>query len=115
MRPLRILAVLLVSAFALAACEKVQENVALAPAAQSVEFAMDTPSENLYTLAGTVNGVAAGKNIQEAELSARNDAKNQAAAMGATLVVIDEDTGAVLLYQDKPKVTIRGRAFKPIQ
>ena len=121
MRPLRVPARLLLltaaltSLAALVACDKVQENVVLSPKAHAVEFAMDTPSENVYILVGSVTGEAAGTTIEEAESSARNDLRNKAAAIGASLVVIDEDDGAMLLYQDKSKITIKGRAFKSIE
>lgn len=115
MRSLRVFFQLAASAalaLSLAGCPKVAENVPLSPQGEQVEFAMETPSENLYAYAGDVVGEAAGKNVEEAEQSARNDVRNKAAAMGATLVVIDEDTGGMMLYTDKTKVTLRGRAFK---
>jgi hypothetical protein len=96
----------------LAACEKVQENVVLSPQGEQVEFAMETPSETVYTMLGQVTGEAAGATIEDAEASARNDARNQAAKLGATLIVIDQDDGSGMTYQDKKKVTIKARAFK---
>jgi hypothetical protein len=96
----------------LLACEQVQEHVVLSPAGAQVEFAAETPSDSVYTMIGPVTGQAAGKNIQEAEVSARNDTRNKAAAMGATLVVIDEDNGSLVRFQDMQEVTIKGRAFK---
>jgi hypothetical protein len=108
------LAVLLASALAsgLAACEKVQENVVLSPQGEQVEFAMETPSDSSYAMVGAVEGTAAGATVDDAEQSARNDVRNKAAALGASLVVVDEDDGAGMPYQDKTKVTIKGRAFK---
>jgi hypothetical protein len=97
---------------ALAACEKVQENVVLSPQGEQVEFAMETPSDTVYAMVGQVNAEGAGATIDDAETSARNDVRNKAAALGATLVVIDEDFGSDILYQNKKKVSIAGRAFK---
>ena len=87
----------------------------LSPQAETVEVAIDTPSENAYSLLGNVTAEAAGVTSDEAETSARNDLRNQAAAMGASLLVIDEDNDAMIPYANRQKVTITARAFKLIE
>lgn len=108
-RALRLLfATLLFSACAPA----VQEQVKLKPEAEQVEFAVETPSANAYSLVGKINADAAGREMDEAILSAKNDLRNQAAAMGATLVIVDETIPDKDFVREKRIVHLKGRAFK---
>jgi hypothetical protein len=90
------------------------DHVALQPAAEAVEFAMEPPSSNAYQLIGQVTGVAAANDPETAQAAAKNDLRNKAAAMGASLVTIDENLGEPLLLQEKTKVKLVGRAYKPV-
>ena len=84
----------------------------LKPEAMAVEFAMDTPSSNAYAMVGLITSDAAGKEIPEALESAKNDLRNKAAALGATLVTIDETTPDKDFVREKRIVHVKGRAFK---
>jgi hypothetical protein len=88
------------------------ENIALKPEAEAVEFAMDTPSPDAYTMVGVVKSDTAAKEIDAAILSARNDLRNKAAAMGASLVIVDETTPDRDIAREKRVVHLKGRAFK---
>jgi hypothetical protein len=90
------------------------EHVALEPAGEAVEFAMEPPSPNSYKLVGQVTGEAAANDLETAQVAAKNDLRNKAGALGATLVTIDDNTGTPELLQDKTKVKITGRAYKPV-
>jgi hypothetical protein len=108
-----ILCSLLALSSTVAACAPaVQENVVLKPEAMEVAFATETPSSNAYTLVGTINSTAAGKEMDDAILSAKNDLRNKAAAMGATLVMVDETAPDKDFVRDKRIVHLKGRAFK---
>jgi hypothetical protein len=89
-------------------------HVALQPAAEEVDFAVEPPSPNSFALVGKVVGVAAASDLDTATQAARNDLRNKAAALGATLVTIDEDVGTALPLQDKTKVRLVGRAYKSV-
>jgi hypothetical protein len=91
------------------------EHVALQPGAETVEIAMEPPSPSTFALVGQVTGSAAANDEQIAQQSAKNDLRNKAAAMGATLVTIDEDTGEAIPLQDKTKVKLVGRAYKSVE
>ncbi len=80
----------------------------------SVEFAMDAPSASSYRLLGPVVGEAAATDPDVAQQAARNDIRNKAAAMGGVLVTIDETLGEPMFLQDKTKVKLVGRAYKPV-
>ena len=97
---------------AVACAEQLPDHIALQPAAEHVEFAMEAPSQNTYQLIGPVTGVAAANDPEVAQTAARNDLRNKAAAMGASLVTIDENLGEPMLLQDKTKVKLVGRAYK---
>lgn len=84
----------------------------LKPEAASVEFAMDTPSSNSYTMVGVIKSDAAGKEIPEAMESAKNDLRNKAAALGATLVMIDDSIPDKDFVREKRIVHVTARAFK---
>jgi hypothetical protein len=88
--------------------------VQLQPAAQDVDFAMEPPSTATFMLVGEVTGVAAANDAEAAQDAARNDLRNKAAALGASLVTIDESIGQMMLLQDKTKVKLVGRAYKAI-
>jgi len=105
-------AILLPSLFACAA--QVPEKVELSPGAENVEFAYDKPSADAYKFLGEVVGVAEAKDPEEAQASAKNDLRNKAAAMGAVLVTIDENTGQAVLLVGKTRVKLVGRAYKPV-
>lgn len=108
----RIAIVLLPLVFSCA--EQLPDHVQLQPAAESVDFAMEPPSSATFTLVGKVTGVAAANDAEAAQAAARNDLRNKAAALGASLVTIDENTGEQMLLQDKTKVKLVGRAYKAI-
>jgi hypothetical protein len=98
---------------ALAACgPAMPENVVLKADAQNVEFATETPSPDAYSLVGTITSDTAGKEIDDAILSAKNDLRNKAAAMGATLVIVDETVPDKDFVREKRIVHLKGRAFK---
>jgi len=108
-------AVFVLLPFFLAACsEDLPSHVALMPAAEDVDFAMEPPSPNSYMLIGRVTGVAAANDVDVAQEAARNDLRNKAAVMGATLVTVDESTGEALPLQDKTRVKVTGRAYKSV-
>jgi hypothetical protein len=90
------------------------EKVELDPQAENVEFAFETPSPTGYKFVGEVTGVAISDDLEAAQTSARNDLRNKAAALGAVLVHIDEDTGQAVLLAHKMKVKLVGRAYKPV-
>jgi hypothetical protein len=90
------------------------EKVDLTPEAENVEFAFEKPSPTAYKFIGQVIGLAEANDLEAAQLSARNDLRNKAAAMGAMLVTIDEDTGKAVLLVNKTRVKLVGRAYKPV-
>lgn len=98
-----------------AACaEELPSHVQLAAGADNVEFAVEPPSKDGYRLVGTVKGVAAANDLDTATEAARNDLRNKAAALGATLVTVDENVGEPMPLQNKTKVKLVGRAYKPV-
>jgi hypothetical protein len=100
---------------ALACASQLPEHVALQPGAEAVEIAMEAPPQSTFTLVGKVTGVAAANDPTAAQQEAKNDLRNKAAALGATLVTIDEDTGEAIPLQDKTKVKLVGRAYKSVE
>jgi hypothetical protein len=108
----RILFATLVAICSLACAPAVQENVVLKPEAMEVEFATETPSSNAYSLVSTITSDAAGNEIDDAILSAKNDLRNKAAALGATLVIVDETRPDKDFVREKRIVHLKGRAFK---
>jgi hypothetical protein len=93
--------------------ENLPEKVDLTPEADKVEFAQEPPSPNAWKMVAKVKGVAASSDPDVAEQAARNDVRNKAAALGATLVKIDEDIGQGMALEGKTKVTVSARAYKP--
>ncbi|HTQ48909.1 MAG TPA: DUF4156 domain-containing protein [Polyangiaceae bacterium] len=99
----------------LAACaEELPSHVELATGADNVEFAVEAPSKDGYRLVGTVKGIAAANDLDTATEAARNDLRNKAAALGATLVTVDQNVGEPMPLQNKTKVRLVGRAYKPV-
>ena len=90
------------------------EHVDLVPAGADVEFAAEPPGPTAYKLVGEVTGVAAAHDPEAAQQAARNDMRNKAAALGATLVTVDEDIGEALPLREKTKVKLVGRAYRPV-
>ena len=116
MRGILFLSSVLVSGLCAVGCaQNLPEHVALEPAAENVEIAAEPPSANDYKLVGTVTGSAASNDAQAAEHAAKNDLRNKAAALGASLVTVDQDTGEMIPLQDKTKVKIVGRAYKAVE
>jgi len=107
--------VLLALLAVLPACaEQLPEHVVLQPGAENVEIAVEPPSSNSYQLVGTVTGEAAANDLDSAQAAAKNDLRNKAAALGATLVTIDENTGKPMPLQDRTRVKLVGRAYKSV-
>jgi Domain of unknown function (DUF4156) len=99
----------------LVACaEALPEHIELTPEAETVAFATEPPSPRSYKLLGQVVGLAASKDADVAEVAARNDLRNKAAALGASLVTIDEDLGEPIPLADKLRVRLVGRAYKSV-
>jgi hypothetical protein len=90
------------------------ERVVLQPSGENVAFAMEPPSSDTFKLVGKVTGEAAANDLAVAQQAARNDLRNKAAAIGASLVTIDEDVGEPLPLRDKTKVKLVGRAYKSV-
>jgi hypothetical protein len=102
-------------AVALSACAaEIPDHVELLPQAESVEFALEPPGAGAYKLLGEVTGQAAANDPDAAQQAAKNDLRNKAAALGATLVTIDANFGELMLLQDKTKVKVIGRAYKSV-
>jgi hypothetical protein len=111
---MRCLAILAFLALSISCAEELPEHVALIPGAQDVEFAIEPPSKNSYTMIGEVVGIAAANDPDAAEFAARNDLRNKAAELGASLVTVDDSVGEAMPLRDKIKVKVYGRAFKAI-
>jgi hypothetical protein len=94
--------------------EQIPDHVELQPPGENVEFAAEPPSPNAYKLVGEVTGVGAANDPDTAQQAARNDLRNKAGAMGASLVTIDENLGELMLLRDKTKVRLIGRAYKSV-
>jgi hypothetical protein len=100
---------------ALFACaEQIPDHVELQPLGENVEFAAEPPSSDTFKLVGRVTGEAAANDPDSAQQAAKNDLRNKAAAIGASLVTIDEDVGEPLLLQRKTRVKLIGRAYKSV-
>jgi hypothetical protein len=94
--------------------DHVPEHVALVPAAEEVYIATEPPSPDGYALVGQVTGQAEAVDVDVATAAAKNDLRNKAANLGASLVTIDQDTGEAVLLVGKTKVTLIGRAYKSV-
>jgi hypothetical protein len=97
----------------LIACAAVPEHVELQPEAENVEFAYETPSTDAYKEVGKVTGIAEGADEEAVTVSAKNDLRNKAAALGATMVTIDENVGQAVPLTNRLRVKLVGRAYKP--
>jgi hypothetical protein len=98
----------------IACAEALPEHVELKPEAETVEFAMEPPSAQAYKLLGQVVGLAASNDLDVAQVAAKNDLRNKAAALGATLVTIDQNLGEPIPLADKTRVRLVGRAYKSV-
>jgi hypothetical protein len=99
----------------LAGCADVlPDHVELVPSGEEVDFAYETPSPAAYKMVGEVKGVAEAVDSEAAEAAARNDLRNKAGALGATLVSVDENLGEAVPLLGKTKVTLVGRAFRAV-
>lgn len=105
-------AFLLVCLLAFGCAEAIPERVALEPAAEHVEFAAEPPSVDSYKLLGRVDSAAVGTDLETAEQAARNELRNKAATMGASLVTVDENVAEPLPLTYKMKVRLAGRAYQ---
>jgi hypothetical protein len=99
----------------LSACAAgIPDHVELTPAAENVEFAFEPPGSNGYQEVGKVTGVAQGTDTEATTEAAKNDLRNKAAALGATVVTIDENVGQAVPLTRTLKVKVSGRAYKPV-
>lgn len=85
----------------------------LSPEGSEVAIAMSTPSPSAYECVGKVVAYDVDKESYLAEQSAQRELRNEAAKMGASLVTVDSTSGQRVFLQDRVKVTLRGRAFRP--
>jgi hypothetical protein len=92
----------------------IPDHVELMPEAENVEFAYEAPGPDAYREVGKVTGTAQGKDTEETTAAAKNDLRNKAAALGATLVTIDQNQGEAVPLTNEVKVKLVGRAFKPV-
>jgi hypothetical protein len=111
---LRLLGVSILGALLAACAEQIPAHVVLQPAAEDVEIATEPPSKNGFQVVGEVEGRAEADDLDEAQQAAKNDLRNRAAALGASLVTIDEDRGEPVLLMGRTRVTLTGRAYKSI-
>jgi hypothetical protein len=106
---------LLLSFPVLMACaSQIPDHVELQPGAADVEIIHDKPSPNAYKEVGEVTGVAAGTDDDAAQAAAENDLRNKAAALGASLVVVEQNLGKAVLLSDKKEIKLVGRAYKSV-
>jgi hypothetical protein len=98
----------------LGCADQISEHVELVPAGAEVEIVYEAPSPNAYKKVGDLRAVAAGVDVDSATEAARNELRNKAGALGATLVTIDENLGEAIPLLSKTKVTLVGRAFKQL-
>jgi hypothetical protein len=103
----------LLASFALIACAEVPQHVELQPEAENGDFAYETPSAEAYKEVGKVTGLAEGTDEEATTVAAKNDLRNKAAALGATLVTIDENVGQAVPLTKRLRVKLVGRAYKP--
>jgi hypothetical protein len=107
-------AVLLGLTLLVGCADVIPDHVELVPAGEAVDFVYETPSPSAYKMVGEVKGVALGADAEAAEQAARNDLRNKAGALGATLVSVDQNLGEPVPLVGKTKVTLVGRAFKAL-
>ncbi len=88
------------------------QDVKLSAEGEQVDFAADVPSTDAYTVVGKVKADASGKTIDAAIDSAKNDLRNKAAALGASLLYIDDTKPDQDFTRDLRIAHISARAFK---
>ena len=99
----------------LAACAaSLPDHVELTPAAENVEFAYEPPSADGYQEVGKVTGMAQGTDTEATTEAAKNDLRNKAAALGATVVTVDQNQGEAVPLTNTLKIKVVGRAYKPV-
>jgi hypothetical protein len=108
-------ALLLACVLSLGCAGALPEHVALQPAAEHVEFATEPPSVDSYKLLGRVESAAVGTDLETAEQAARNDLRNKAATLGASLVTVDENLAEPLPLTYKMKIRLVGRAYQALE
>jgi hypothetical protein len=113
-RKVKHLALFTFSAVLFACAEQIPDHIELQPQAENVEFAVEPPSANTYKLVGQVTGQAAANDLDTAQQAAKNDIRNKAAALGASLVTIDVNLGEPMPLRDKTRVKLVGRAYKSV-
>ena len=104
----------LVFALVAGCADGIPSHVELQPSAVDVGIAAEPPSADGYKMVGEVRGIAEAINVDDATDAAKNDLRNKAAALGATAVTIDQNVGEPVLLYNKTKVTLVGRAYKPV-
>jgi hypothetical protein len=93
----------------------IPDHVELTPQAENVEFAYEPPSPTGYQEVGKVTGIAQGTDTEATTEAAKNDLRNKAAALGATVVTIDQNQGEAVPLTNTLKVKLVGRAYKPVE
>jgi hypothetical protein len=88
--------------------------VDLSPQGTSVEIVVEPPSVDSHTLVANVRGEATGSDLDAATAFAKNDLRNKAAAIGATLVTIDDTSAEPVPLQNMTTVKLVGRAYKTV-
>jgi hypothetical protein len=94
--------------------DQIPEHIDLASAGAAVEIVYEAPSLHAYSQVGEVTGSGVSVDAEEAAAIAKNDLRNKAGALGATLVTVDQNLGEPMLLVGKTKVTVLGRAYKPL-
>jgi hypothetical protein len=93
---------------------RMSEPVALSPQGTSVEIVVEAPSVDGHTLVANVHAKAVASDLDEAMDFAKNDLRNKAAVLGATLVTIDDTKAEPVPLQNLTTVKLVGRAYKPV-
>jgi hypothetical protein len=112
--PLGLALVSLTIALFLGCASAPSQTIPLAPDAAQVEIVTEAIDREKYEFVGDVQGEAKASDIGEANKNARNDMRNKAAALGATVVILDTNTAANAMdWTGRNKVVLAGRAFRP--
>jgi hypothetical protein len=98
----------------LGCADQIPEHIELVPAGAAVEIVYEAPSVHSYSMVGEVKGIGVGPDAEAAGETAKNDLRNKAGALGATLVTVDQNLGEPMLLVGKARVTVFGRAYKPV-
>ncbi|MGA2447195.1 MAG: hypothetical protein ABTD50_00810 [Polyangiaceae bacterium] len=88
--------------------------VDLTPQGTSVEILVEAPSVDGHSLVANIRAEATGNDLDAATSFAKNDLRNQAAALGATLVTVDDTKAEPVPLQNTVTVRLVGRAYKPV-